>query len=115
MAGALTPIHRSPARPPSFIQTFPNFRLFSPNIRKESFGGFVGFQRVAIDPNNNCTHPNFAGCAAARPGVTAQRFTLAQNSDLPREWRQVRRSEELQIALLCDIGEYDLCRRSEAT
>jgi hypothetical protein len=42
---------RTGVRPPSFLQVFPNFRLFAPNISKESFGGFVGYQRVAIDPN----------------------------------------------------------------
>ena len=45
--------------PPSFLQAFPNFRLFSPNISKESFGGFVGFQGLAIDANRKCHSPNF--------------------------------------------------------
>jgi hypothetical protein len=28
----------------AFFQAFPNLRLFSPNISKEIFGGFVGLQ-----------------------------------------------------------------------
>jgi hypothetical protein len=32
-----------------FFQTFPNFRLFSPSFFKEFFGGFVGFQGVAVE------------------------------------------------------------------
>jgi hypothetical protein len=31
------------------FQTFPNFRLFSPSFSKESFGGFVGIQGVAVE------------------------------------------------------------------
>jgi hypothetical protein len=37
---------------PSFFQGFPNPSHFSPSFSKESFGGFVGFQRVATDPGD---------------------------------------------------------------
>jgi hypothetical protein len=42
-----------------FFQAFPNFRLFSPNISKESFGGFVGFQGVTSPKSLNDVPPNF--------------------------------------------------------
>jgi hypothetical protein len=53
--------------PPSFFQAFPNFRLFSPSFSKECFGGFVGFQGVAIDPNQKSPSKYFAReCDRAR-------------------------------------------------
>jgi hypothetical protein len=30
-----------------------------PSFSKDSFGGFVGFQEVTIDPNPKCRSPNF--------------------------------------------------------
>jgi hypothetical protein len=49
----------------SFSQGFPNLALYSPNFSKESFGGFVGFQRLAIAEGSNSLSPNFCGRAAA--------------------------------------------------
>jgi hypothetical protein len=37
------------------LQAFPKLGCFSPSISKESFGGFVGFQGLAIDPNPKVT------------------------------------------------------------
>jgi hypothetical protein len=41
--------------------------LFSPRIHKESFGGFVGFQRLAIDANQKGPLPNFLLPVRVRP------------------------------------------------
>jgi hypothetical protein len=57
------------APPPTsklFFQTFPNFGLFSPRISKDSSGGFVGFQRVAMDKNRQSPSPNFLPSPWAR-------------------------------------------------
>src|SRR5580700_5130382 len=53
--------------PPSFIQGFPNLRLFSRRIHKQSLGGFVGFQCLAIDPNPIVPLPNFLPTGRDRP------------------------------------------------
>src|SRR5271170_4933338 len=47
----------------SFLQAFPNLRLFSPSFSKESFGGFVEFQRVTRVPKfqtQKAPFPNFS-------------------------------------------------------
>ena len=36
----------------AFLQAFPNLGCFSPSLSKESFGGFVGFQRVTRMKNH---------------------------------------------------------------
>jgi hypothetical protein len=46
---------RATANLQAFFQAFPNFGLFSPRISKDSFGGFVGFQMVAMDKNRIVT------------------------------------------------------------
>jgi hypothetical protein len=51
------------------LQAFPNFRLFSPNISKESFGGFVGYQRVAIDPNKKVGLQTFSALITHASGT----------------------------------------------
>jgi hypothetical protein len=48
----------------SFSQGFPNLALLFPNFSKESFGGFVGFQRLAIAEEPVSNSPNFCGRAA---------------------------------------------------
>jgi hypothetical protein len=52
-----------PSKP--FFQAFPNLRLFSPNISKESFGGFVGFQGVARVANRKSAFPNLFAASAS--------------------------------------------------
>ena len=44
----------------TFLQTFPNLTCFSPSFSKESFGGFVKFQRVTRVPNPKSPFPNFS-------------------------------------------------------
>ena len=44
----------------TFLQTFPNLACFSPSFSKESFGGFVEFQRVTRVPNPKGPFPNFS-------------------------------------------------------
>jgi hypothetical protein len=39
---------------------------FFPNFSKESFGGFVGFQRLAIAEGPVSNSPNFCGSAGGR-------------------------------------------------
>jgi hypothetical protein len=49
----------------AFFQAFPNLRLFSPNISKESFGGFVGFQGVVRVANRKSAFPNLFAASAS--------------------------------------------------
>jgi hypothetical protein len=44
----------------AFLPAFPNLRLFSPSFSKESFGGFVEFQRVARSQAIKYRFPNFS-------------------------------------------------------
>ena len=44
----------------TFLQTFPNLTCFSPSFSKESFGGFVEFQRVTRVPNPKSRFPNYS-------------------------------------------------------
>src|SRR5271170_526197 len=57
----------------AFWQAFPNLGCFCPRISKDSFGGFVGFQRVTRVPNPKCPPPNFFASAAARRARRARR------------------------------------------
>jgi hypothetical protein len=50
---------------PSFCQAFPNLSCFSPSFSKDSFGGFVPFQCLAIDKNKNIK--TFTKLFPARP------------------------------------------------
>jgi len=46
-------------------QAFPKLRCFSPRISKESFGGFVEFQRVTKVKNPKRPSPNFFAATAS--------------------------------------------------
>jgi hypothetical protein len=46
-------------------QAFPNLSCFSPRISKQSFGGFVEFQRVTRVKNSKRPSPNFFAALAS--------------------------------------------------
>jgi hypothetical protein len=55
------------SRPPSFFaKLFQRSVVPMPSFSKQCLGGFVGFQRVMIDPNPHCSPPNFYLSNAAR-------------------------------------------------
>ena len=60
----------------AFCQAFPNLGCFCPRISKDSFGGFVGFQRVTRVPNPKCPSPNFFASAGSQNPPPAERVRV---------------------------------------
>ena len=67
----------------TFLQAFPNLACFSPSFSKESFGGFVEFQRVTRVPNPKAPFPNIS----SRPPP----FGLVPNAVAPHSAECVQR------------------------
>jgi len=76
----------------TLLQAFPNLGLFSPSFSKESFGGFVGFQRVTRVKNLKSPLPNFfrrAGLLLDALTTSSGRIPPAGRREGPRAFSQM--------------------------
>ena len=78
-----------------FDQAFPNLGLFPPNFSKDSFGRFVGFQRLTIAAGPNGVSPNFCGQGRLQNSARARR-TLGFD-DFMFDFQEICRSTNLDF------------------
>jgi hypothetical protein len=84
----------------AFLQAFPNLACFRPSFSKQSFGRFVGFQRVASQKNLNDVSPNFCGSPPPFSRIPA---AATPHSAVPRRMRSSTFSASRRFSL--QLGE----------